>query len=232
MPKSVTRSFMASGGCGHALPRLPGTAPPVEAEALPFAAAYLYGRPGRSGPGTRMNSRCRSSMRPRFWRIYDGHQVHGAKSRALGAARPFSAHLRKIRNFLQLCHAAIMHTSITAPYPCTVWRMRKAAACAGCTAPKSHNRMGTWQSGLMVVGSVLMVLLASCDSHSVDPGGEAIVERLDITLNPSGYVPLAAEFALETTQPVQVEVYIAGRNSVAADVQQVADDGDGDRHQA
>ena len=112
-----------------------------------------------------------------------------------------------------------MHTSITAPYPCTVWRMRKAAACAGCTAPKSHNRMGTWQSGLMVVGSVLMVLLASCDSHSVDPGGEAIVERLDITLNPSGYVPLAAEFALETTQPVQVEVYIAGRNSVAADVQ-------------
>ena len=44
------------------------------------------------------------------------------------------------------------------------------------------------------------------------------MERLDISLNPSGFVPLAAEINLTTTQPVRVEAFIPGRHSKAGDV--------------
>ena len=45
-----------------------------------------------------------------------------------------------------------------------------------------------------------------------------MVKHLDIVLNPSGFVPLAAEISLETTRPVQVEIFVPGRGSSAGDV--------------
>ena len=75
-----------------------------------------------------------------------------------------------------------------------------------------------WRPRLFLLGVVLTCVLAACDSGSVEPSGEAIVARLDVVLNPSGFVPLAAEITLETKQPVQVEVFIPGRRTSAGDV--------------
>ncbi len=64
----------------------------------------------------------------------------------------------------------------------------------------------------------LALVLAACDSTPLEPDGESLIERLDITLNPSGFVPLAAEIALTTKEPVQVEVFVPGRRSTLGDV--------------
>ena len=63
--------------------------------------------------------------------------------------------------------------------------------------------------------ALLLFGLVSCDAASTGTlSGEALVDRLDITLNPSGYVPLAAEAHLTTQEPVQVEVFVPGRTAV------------------
>jgi arylsulfate sulfotransferase len=57
-------------------------------------------------------------------------------------------------------------------------------------------------------------------SNPVDGGtGEVdFITSLTITANPSGYAPLTAQIALTTSRPVQVELFIAGRDGAAGDV--------------
>ena len=57
-----------------------------------------------------------------------------------------------------------------------------------------------------------------CDSgpstlDPTTPGLESFIVSESLLLNPTGYVPLAAELKLETSQPVQVELEILGRDN-------------------
>ena len=79
---------------------------------------------------------------------------------------------------------------------------------------------GSRPSARSAIFTLLAVVLglSACDSTSSGPSAEDVVDQLEIVLNPSGFAPLTAEITLKTTQPVQVEILVPGRNSPAGDV--------------
>ena len=57
-----------------------------------------------------------------------------------------------------------------------------------------------------------------CDSSPTEttmPGLESFIVNESLILNPTGYVPLAAELQLETSEPVQVELEILGLRMIS-----------------
>lgn len=74
--------------------------------------------------------------------------------------------------------------------------------------------------------AVLLILglaIVGCDGTAPDPPGEpgplpAVVSRFDIVLDPTGASPLAAEVALETEEPVFVEVRVEGKGGLATEI--------------
>ncbi len=66
-----------------------------------------------------------------------------------------------------------------------------------------------------------LISWAGCDNNPVDDSGAEVdfITDLTITPNPSGSAPLTAEIRLTTSRPVQVELFIAGRNGSSGDVQ-------------
>ncbi|MEM8485431.1 MAG: aryl-sulfate sulfotransferase [Bacteroidota bacterium] len=67
---------------------------------------------------------------------------------------------------------------------------------------------------------LLLFVIAACDTNNPDENDASdIITGLTITPNPTGYAPLTAEIALQTNQPVQVELFIQGRNGALTDVQ-------------
>ena len=79
-----------------------------------------------------------------------------------------------------------------------------------------HIRPSTWPAACFSLAVVLG--LSACDTTSPRPTAEDVVDQLEVVLNPSGFAPLTAEVTLKTTQPVQVEILVPGRNSPAGDV--------------
>ena len=64
--------------------------------------------------------------------------------------------------------------------------------------------------------AVVLCSVLACDSTDVgdDPASQPpLITTESLLLNPTGYVPLAAELKLETRVPVQVEIEVAGRTS-------------------
>ncbi len=67
---------------------------------------------------------------------------------------------------------------------------------------------------------MLTLEVTACDKDSTLPlliGNDLITEER-VVVNPTGYVPLAAEITLTTFRSVQIEIFIPGRRSASGNV--------------